>query len=338
MNTIYDIAQKAGVSPSTVSKVINNYAAIPEATKNRIRQVIKEMNYIPNVSARSLSRGTSRNIGILAFFGMGISPFKHTLFTEILDSFQKTMNTQNFDLLFVSHNVADEDGSFLKNVISRDVAAVLIFGEFNNTEIDEVIRYDIPKVGFDYLGNQMTAVGSDNYEKMKLMTKYLIDLGHRNIVFIHGENVGITPRRILGFTDALREAGIPCTDSMLIPTRYLNVDAVKNITYRLLSSANPPTAIMYPDDYSAIEALSAIKEAGLRCPEDISITGFDGLGVGQLVSPKLTSVHQNTEAIGKALAESLISQLSDDKSTITQIQVPSEFYPGTSSGPVKKKD
>ena len=93
MVTIYDIAKKCGVSPATVSKVINNYSAIPEVTKEKVRQAMAELNYIPNANAKSLSKGKSRNIGVIAYFGMDITPFKHALFTEILDALQQEMDS-----------------------------------------------------------------------------------------------------------------------------------------------------------------------------------------------------------------------------------------------------
>ena len=112
MITIYDIAIKAGVSPSTVSKVVNNYSSIPEDTKKKVRKAISELNYIPNTGAKALSKGHSYNVGVLAYLRMDVSPFKHPLFTEILDSFQQEMNAKNYDLLFVSSNVAGQEGSY----------------------------------------------------------------------------------------------------------------------------------------------------------------------------------------------------------------------------------
>lgn len=94
MITIYDIAIKAGVSPSTVSKVVNNYSSIPEDTKKKVRKAMSELNYIPNTGAKALSKGHSYNVGVLAYLRMDVSPFKHPLFTEILDSFQQEMNAK----------------------------------------------------------------------------------------------------------------------------------------------------------------------------------------------------------------------------------------------------
>jgi LacI family transcriptional regulator len=335
MVTIYDIAVKCGVSPSTVSKVINDYEAIPEETKVKVRRAMAEMNYIPNVSAKSLSKGSSRNVGILAYFGMNISPFKHTLFTEILDAFQSEMNANNYDLLFVSRNVAGQSGSFLKNCISRDVAGVLMFGDFAEPEMQEVISSSIPKVAFDYMGEKMTGVYSDNYVEMKALTKHLLSLGHRKIVFVHGENNDVTALRVQAFKDALAEAGVEFKDAMLQETRYLDEASVKNITTNILRRINRPTAIMFPDDYCAIQGLNAIRSEGLSCPDDISVTGFDGIPVSQVVSPHLTTVHQDVAKIGQVLAQKLIVEMKDKKAAPELLEVRGSLILGESTAPAK---
>lgn len=336
MVTIYDIAVKCGVSPSTVSKVINNYEAIPEETKNKVRKCMKEMNYIPNVSAKSLAKRSSRNVGILAYLGLNISPFKHNLFIDVLDSFQSEMNANNYDLLFVSRNVDGRNGSFYQNCISRDVAGVLLFGDMTAPEMKEVINSSIPKVGFDYMGDQMTGVFSDNHEKMFALTNHLIKLGHKDIVFVHGEYNEITNLRIQGFKDALAQAGIPFKDNMIEESKYLDKESVRNVTSNIVHRVNVPTAIMFPDDISAIQGLGALREAGFSCPKDISITGFDGIQLSQTISPHLTTIKQDSESIGKMLAQKLITNMQDKKTAPELIEIRASLLVGESTA--KPKD
>ncbi len=331
MVTIYDIARQCDVSPSTVSKVINDYDAIPQTTKDKIRKVMKEMNYIPNVSAKSLSKGSSRNVGILCYLGLNISPFKHNLFTDVLDAFQSEMNAHNYDLLFISRNVDGKAASFYENCISRDVAGVLLFGDMQSQEMLEVIHSSIPRVGFDYLGTEMTGVTSDNREEMWKMTKHLLKLGHKNIVFIHGEENAVTALRVQGFLDALQESGIPFHESMLEESKYLDKESIRNVTSNILRRVNPPTAILFPDDISAIQGLEAIREAGLSCPQDISITGFDGILPSQIVSPHLTTVKQASDDIGRILAQKLILAMSDKKATPELIKTRASLIIGEST-------
>lgn len=311
--TIYDIAKKCGISPSSVSKVINNYPTIPEATRQKVLKCMKEMNYIPNVSAKTLSRGKSSIVGILSYLGTNISSFKHNLFVEILDSFQKEMNANNYDLLFVSRNVEGREGTFYENCKSHNVAGVLLFGDMTSEDLQEIIHSDLPKVGFDFMGEEMSSVTSNNYEATKELTKHLISLGHKKIVFVHGEASPITELRVQAFKDAIIEAGIEFNERMLVESRYFDKESVYNVTSNIMRRINPPTAIMFPDDISAIQGLSRIRECGFKVPEDVSITGFDGVQSSQLVSPHLTTVKQDAETIGKLLANELIATMNDKK-------------------------
>ncbi len=334
--TIYDIAHRAKVSPSTVSKVINNYPSIPAATKEKVLKMMDAMGYIPDAGARALSKGTSYNVGVLAFFGTNISPFKHGLFTDILASFQKRMNQSNYDLIFIARNVAGEEGTFYQNCVSRGISGTLLFGDFDDPEIEEVIDSDIPKVAFDYIGDKMTSVYSDNREKMKEMTKHLLSLGHKRIVFVHGEDSGVTRERIAGFKEAILESGLKFTDRMLRENLYTDQESIRVITKNLLRMAAPPTAILYPDDYSCMTGISVIQEAGLSCPGDISCTGFDGLYFGQVYTPSLTTVKQDSEAIGTILAEKLIEAMEKKESRpLERVVVPAKFLPGQSSAAAK---
>ena len=305
--TIYDVAKKCGVSPGTVSKAINNYSAIPSKTKERILKAMKEMNYIPNVGAKALSKRVSKNIGVLAYFGMDISPFKSPLFTEILDSAQSDLNSQGYDLLF---------------------------GDMSNPEMKEVTESSIPCVAFDYADDNVTGVFSNNKEAMKELTRHLISLGHKRIVFVHGEQSRATDKRIEGFKEAMNEAGIALRDDTLVPARYLDVDSVANITRNLMRRILPPTAILYPDDRSAIRALSTLQSLGLTCPGDVSIAGFDGLEISQIVSPHLTTVKQDTAKIGKILAKELIDLIEKKKTTNEIIEARASLLIGESTSSI----
>jgi Transcriptional regulators len=322
MITIYNIASRCGVSPSTVSKVINNYKNIPESTKEKVRQAMKEMNYIPNVVAKSLSKGVSHNVGVLCYLGPDVTPFTHPLFVNVLDSFQTEMNANNYDLIFISRLVDGKNGSFYQNCISRDVDGVLLFGEMNHPEFQEIIASSLPKVGFDYFGDAMTGVTSNSKEEMRKMTAYLLSLGHRDIVFVHAETNDITKARIAGFRQAIVEAGLPFSDEMMEESIFLNGDSARKATERILKRERIPTAIMYSDDVSAIEGLSVLKKKGFVVPRDMSITGFDGLPISQAVETPITTVRQDIAEMGKTLARKLIEAMAGINAPIEHLEIP----------------
>ncbi len=331
MVTIYDVAKKCGCSASTVSKVVNNYTSIPVSTRNRILNAMKEMNYIPDTSAKILSTGSSKNVGVLSYFALSISPFKQPLFMEILDSFQKEMNDKKYDLIFISRIVAGRNESFYKNCVSRHVDGAVLLGEIQKPEMQEVIKSNLPAVGFDYLGKDMIGVTSNNFAITKDLVNYLLNLGHRKIIYIHGDTSDITRIRMQAFKSAITEFGLDFDDKMLIQSNYLSIDDIKQTLHDIMKQKDHPTAIMFPDDTSAIYGIQYLDSLGFRCPDDISITGFDGISISQITTPKLTTVRQDSEAIGKALAQKLIESINDKKKTQEIIEIPASLIIGNST-------
>lgn len=321
MITIYDIAKHCGVSSSTVSKVINNYESIPLKTKEKVFAAMKELNFVPNVGAVSLSKGRSFNVGILAYFGAKISPFKHHLFTDILDAFQEEMNRRNYDLLFISRNVMGKDETFYKNCISRRVDGVLILGDTKEKELAEVISSSLPSIAFDYLGEETSSVTSDGDTTYKLVD-YLIKLGHKKIAYISGDiENDITQVRFDEYKRCLKDHHIEYKKEYYKEARYFDTSSIDIIIDELFSLKERPTALMMPDDYSAIKVIKLLDKKGIKCPNDISVTGFDGLEIASMITPSITTMKQDTEEIGKALAKKLINLMKykEEKKEIIKI-------------------
>ncbi len=331
MITVYDIAKYCGVSPSTVSKVMNNYSSIPLETKNKILKAMKELDYVPNAGARTLSKGKSFNVGVLTYFGTNISPFKHSLFSDILDSFQSEMNKKNYDLLFISKNVRGKDASFLKNCLSRRVDGVLLFGDIKNNELQEVLNSDIPSISFDYLGNNSSSVSSNNAEMTIKLVDYLVSLGHKKIAFVGGDTENdVSNIRFEAYKKALSKNKIKVDDNLIIVSRYYETDNIEKTIKSLLELKEKPTAIMFPDDYTAIAAIKILSKFGLSCPNDISITGFDGINVGQMISPTLTTIKQDVKKIGQELAKELLKMLTNNTLEKKHIIVEGQLIEGES--------
>ena len=331
MITIRDIARECKVSTSTVSKAINNYPTIPESTKKRIKEVIERMGYVPNAAAAGLSRGSSCNVGILGFLKDGESPFTHPMFSSILSTFQLEMNKAGYDLLFIDKLIHGKKGSFLLNCSSRSVSGVLLFGALRDEGVQEVINSDIPCVGFDYYDDKITSVQTNNEKAMFDLTNHLISLGHKNIVFIAGEeNSAVTNIRVKGFKKAMNNARLPINDFTIKYVQYFDYEGVKKETINILKNHKEVTAIMYSDDLSAYAGLKEIKALGKRVPEDISITGFDGISIGDLLPLQVTSMRQNIAEIGSKLAQELILLIKNKDVSVKQIKVDATLVEGNS--------
>ncbi len=337
MVTIYDIAKYCGVSAATVSKVINHYPTVSKSTQDRVHRAMKELHYIPNTTAQQLSKGGSKNVGVLIFFGEDVPCFKHVLCSSILDSFKIEMEKNHYDLVFISKNVGGQKGGFYEHCISRNVEGVIIFGDSDAPEVRPILHSDLPVVAFDYIGEDISGVYSDNYQKMCEMTQYLVDLGHREIVYIHGENSETTKLRVNGFCDTLKKNGIEIHEHSLMAGRYWTKKETEELTKKILQSEHRPSAIMYPDDYCALMGMGIIQEMGLSIPQDISITGFDGIEMGKMVHPYLTTISQDTKQLGKVLADELFERIQNPHAKPKQICVDASLVVGESAGIYQKK-
>lgn len=317
MASMKDISKICGVSVATVSKALNNHRDIGEETKEQIRKVAKEIGYSPNLSARALKTNKTYGIGVL-FADEARSGLTHDYFSSVLDSFKRTAEKCGYDITFInsSKNRAGSM-SYLEHCRYRGFDGVAIACiDFNEPEVVELLQSDIPVVTIDYAFNDRIAVISDNAGGMKDLVQYICSLGHRRIAYIHGAPSAVTTNRLASFYATTEKRGIQTPDEYVVEAPYR--DAVKTYeqTLKLLSLPEPPTCILFPDDFAAFGGIRAIRERGLRIPEDISVAGYDGIQAARHLDPQLTTLRQDTEQIGCTAARELISLIERPKSTI----------------------
>jgi len=332
MITIYDIAKRAKVSAATVSKALNDHSDISEKTKTKIKLLAIEMGYLPNSHARSLITKRSYNIGIL-FVDEGNSGLAHAFFSEILESIRAELEVIGYDITFISSGIVGRKStSFLEHCKYRGVDGVILACiDFDSPQIKELIDSDIPTVLIDKEIENKSSIVSKNYEGIKLAVKLLVENGHKDIGFIHGQrtSTGVTEKRLQGFYDAMAEAGIKINKRWMIEGAYFVWDPTYKGVKKLLTMDYRPTAIILPDDYAALAAYSAASELNNKIPDDISMIGFDGIKISQIMTPKLSTIRQDTETIGKLAAKKIVSLIEDnDKEEI--IYVPSKLLEGKS--------
>lgn len=332
MITIYDIAKVAKVSAATVSKSLNDHSDISEKTKVRVRKLAVEMGYLPNSHARSLITKRSYNIGIL-LVDEANSGLTHAFFAEILESIRAELETIGYDITFISSGFAGQkNASFLEHCRYRGVDGVILACiDFDAPQVQELIDSDIPTVSIDKEVKGKSSIVTENYEGIKQSVRYLIENGHRDIAFIHGQkaSAGVTEKRVKGFYDAMEEADIEVKQEWVIEGEYYKWEPTYKSVKQLLAMEQGPTAIMLPDDYAALAAYRAINKFNKKIPEDISIMGFDGIEISQVMTPRLSTIKQDTKMIGRLAAQKIISLVEDnDKEEI--IYVPSKLLEGES--------
>lgn len=331
MVTIKDISQKCGVSPATVSKALNGYGDISPETAEMIRKTAQEMRYMPNAAARQLKTKSSHNIGVL-FVDETMCGLTHEYFSAVLNGAKEEAERLGYDVTFISRNMGGDRNSYVEHCRYRKFDGVLIASvDFQNDAVIELVKSEFPTVTIDYSFNNCSSVISDNVEGVYELTSYLIGKGHRKIAFIHGETTSVTQKRMVGFYRACEANGIEVPDEYIVEGRYHDPKTSAELTAYLMGMEDPPTAIMYPDDYSYIGGLGQLEKMNLSVPEDISVAGYDGINLSQVLRPRLTTYYQDAEMIGRTSAKKLIESIENHKTCINeQIMVSGRLLEGKS--------
>ncbi len=318
MVSIKDVSIKCGVSVATVSKALNDHSDIAETTKEHVRKIAKEMGYFPNSSARALKTNRTYNIGVL-FVDESQSGLTHEYFANVLDSFKVEAEKNGYDITFISKHTGHKNMSYYEHSKYRGVDGVVIACiDFSDPSVLELIHGELPVVTIDHVFDNRTAIMSDNVKGMKDLITYLYKMGHRKIAYIHGADSSVTQNRVGSFYKTLGELGIEVLDEYVKSGFYHDPDTTAKLTRELLELKDRPTCIIFPDDFSCIGGINAIKEKGLRIPEDISVAGYDGIVLSQVLNPKLTTLKQNTKALGSSAAEKLITLIENPKASIIE--------------------
>ncbi len=328
MSTIYEIAKIAGFSPTTVSKVINNYPDISEKTRAKIKKILEEENFLPNSQAQFLSTKKTWTLGIVYFEDLGVG-LTHPFFSGVIGAFKNQADKHGYSLLFGSKNDRLKNDTFLEYFKYRCVDGIaVICTNPKDKETLELIESDFPIVVIDMSNKNISSVSSDNLKGCYLAINYLYNLGHRKIAHITGtsdlDNWANSIRQS-GYIKEMKKLNLEVKDEYIVDGINFDVSGGYEAMKKLLALKDRPTAVFAACDKIAIGAINAIKDEGLSVPEDISIIGFDDIEIAQYLTPRLTTIRQNCNLIGNTAADLLVEQINKKtKLTINKI-IPVEF-------------
>jgi LacI family transcriptional regulator len=305
--TIQDVAKTAGVSVSTVSRVLNGKVDVASETQERIQSVIEELGYTTNLAARSM-RSQKKNL-----VGLIMPDIAYPFAIEVMKGVNRAIAESEFDLLVYTTGDVRKSGrafheqkyvSLLTNSISDGVIIVApVAGEFN---------IEAPIISIDPLASNPNypSVHATNYQGALDAMQYLIGLGHRRIGHISGRSeLESSNRRLKGYQDALEAAGIPVEEQLIVSGDYTTETAVKCVR-ELLSLANPPTAIFASNDQTAIGIYQVADEMGIKIPSDLSVVGFDNISESRYMG--LTTVDQFISQMGFVATQMLIKLINGE--------------------------
>ncbi|MDR0885548.1 MAG: LacI family transcriptional regulator [Clostridiales Family XIII bacterium] len=324
MVSMKNVADACGVSVATVSKALNDHSDIGQTTKDAVRQKAKELGYFANSSARSLRTSKSYNIGIL-FEDEARSGLTHDFFSSVINSFKVTVEKLGYDITFINNRGTGKlPMSFLGHCKYRGFDGVMIVCmDMRDAEVRELAESDLPIVAIDYQFKDKLAVFSNNNDGVHKLATYAYEQGHRKIAYIHGAASHVTEKRVDSFFEFVKEKGLEqdIPEEYIRIADYRNVDAAAKETEALLDLPNPPTCILYPDDFSTIGGINVFKARNMRIPEDISIAGYDGIQIASVLEPKLTTIKQDTVGMGKAAAINLINYIENPEGNQVMTEV-----------------
>ena len=308
--TIKDVARECGMSISTVSKVFNSYPDISEETRRQVLEVSRRIGYQPNAIARALKTNRSYNLGVL-FVDENVSGLTHPFFAEVLNAFKTEAEAHGYDITFINHKLGANAMTYLEHCRYRNVDGVcLACVDFYAPEVLELVHSSIPNVTIDHLFENRPCVLSDNESGIAALVNYAVAQGHRRIAYVHGQrNSTVTDDRISGFRRAMRENGLPLPEHYLIEGRYLDLRVNRDRVLSLMRLPEPPTCVLLPDDESYLGAMEAARDLDKRIPEDFSVAGYDGMRLTQTMRPRLTTMTQDCDALGREAARRLIQRV-----------------------------
>ena len=314
MVSMKDIARACGVSVATVSKALNGQTDIGEETRARVSQMAQKMGYMTNSAARALKTNRTYHIGVL-FVDERRSGLGHEYFATMLESFKVEAEAHGYDITFINHNVGGKPTSYLQHCRYRGVDGVAIACvDFTDPRVRELAESDLPLVTVDHMFNNRLTVVSDNVQGVEALVRYAYEKGHRKIAFLHGEKTSVTQNRLVGFYRACEELGLVIPEEYVRESAFHNPDRCAQDTLDLMNLPERPTCILFPDDYSYVGGMNALRQMGIRVPEDVSVMGYDGIHLARVIG--LTTYWQDTREIGRIAAERLISLIEHPKTTL----------------------
>ena len=290
-----DIAQACGVSPATVSRALNGVPCISREQAELICRTAKEMGYFPNAAARTLKTNRSSNIGILYE-----DRLDHEYFSSLLNALRREAEIRGYDLTIISRDDSGSADNYYEHARKRNVDGVIVIqADFESAGVIRLATSTIPSVIIDHMYSGCDCVGSDNRASVEQLVRYAFSLGHRRIAFVSGQQGAVGQERLAGYYKVCAELGIRVTESYVREGGFHDPVTCARIIRELLEDEDRPTCVLCPDDFSCLGAISALEDNGIRVPGDLSLIGYDGITVGQMIHPRLTTYRQDTENIAR---------------------------------------
>ena len=312
--TIYTVAEKAGVSIATVSRVLNGTARVSEQTRAKVHHAMDELGYQPNASARGLAANTTNTIALV--FPKLSGPF----FSELIRGAEIAASESDYHLLIygASGETLGADNQTLGMLTTKADGLILASSGVSRCYLRDLQRQNLPVVvlGEEPSDTPVDSIQPDNIGGAEKMVTHLIEHGYRRIAMIKGPTARThASDRELGYRKALQSHGLPCHSELMVSGSF-DESSGYSAMQQLLQLDPIPDAVFSASDQMAIGAMAAIHENGLRVPEDIALVGFDDIETARYMNPPLTTVHQDLLGQGQLAVNMLLARINGVESAV----------------------
>jgi LacI family transcriptional regulator len=325
--TIKDVAERAGVSIATVSRALNDRGDVSGETRERVREVAREVGYSPDPTARSLATQQTRLVAVVVGGNTGLRDLLLLFFGKVLGAISQRFSQSGYDPLLLQPGDAGSEHRF--------DAAILIGVDGDDPLVAELASQDVPLVGVDNRCSTGRAayVGSAHADGIRLALAHFYALGHRRIAHLTGATNTLAGReRLEAFRRESRELGLDASEELIRRSDFTSASGYRE-TCALLALAERPTAIVAASDIMALAALQAIRDAGLQPGRDLAVCGFDDLEAAALAYPPLTTIRQDRTELGRLAATRAIELIEDPDASPPDTILPVELVVRASSAP-----
>jgi len=331
--SLQEVARRAKVSTATVSRVLNNVGVVRSSTRARVIKAVADLNYHPNLHARSLAAGKSQTIGIL------VSNMENPFFFDIVAQLESQAHSRGYEIVVANTNYqAEQLAKSTRLMVGRRVIGLAaIVSEIEPGIIDELVSAKIPVVFYDVgpVKRNITNIRLNYRKGMEKVAEYLNILGHRKRIGWVGHHIEFRPlyERRNALVDAFQRFAPEAEVRTFVGEDHL--EGGWRVTREMLSSGFKPTAVVCANDFMAIGVLRALREEGLSVPGDVSVTGVDNIRMSEFCYPALTTVHVPRDRIGRIAFEKLTSGMEKAATLGSEILIEPDLVLRESTGAAK---
>lgn len=318
--TIYDVAKHAGVSITTVSRILNTPDKVNSKTREKVLAAIDTLSFVPKAEARARAMQHTGRIGVITPF------FTAPSFIQRLRGIAETLSPENYELVIYTVDSNDHLQGYLSSLpLTGNLDGLIILSlPIGENEARRLIGHSLPTVLIEYPHPKLNCVEIDDVEGGYMATTYLLEKGHRRIAFLGDTDLpeySIHPvsLRLKGFRRALKESRIKLPDTFVRLAPY-SQEQTRKVAKELLNLPEPPTAIFAATDFQALGVLKAARQLGFKVPEQLAVIGFDDLDLAEYAD--LTTISQHLDESGKLAVEILLAQIDSPSRLPRHVKLP----------------